>query len=683
MRVTGIWPLIWGLVVCLLYSGVSWPADAKVDKRYAITLVSSLQPIRPEELPDTAVLKQYHVYSSGFVKDGKRWYRLRLGFFDGVSTARPVLRQMRLRYHDAWVNTVNEKEYALALNSRIKAVSTPEIASETTSAVVPTADPAAALLDQARQALTAGETAAAIPLLQQVMVAVKKKADEGQQPQLSQAQLALELTGVAQERLGDMRTAMATYRRFLARYKEGDAVVRVQQRLAVLETISSPAPKAMPKLKEEPTSMEWGGSFSQFSNRDVRFLDGGGYEATSMLFNDLGISSRYRSERVDIRSRLDTSYRYNFRADNTTDDQLRLSSMFVDVRDKKYDVAAKLGRQSASSGGVLGRFDGALISYRADPHSKYNLVAGYPVELSSTSIIDETDRHFVGMSVDLGTFAKAWDLNIFGIDQRINGITDRQAMGGEVRYFDRKQSHMLLLDYDVSYSVVNSILALSNWFLPNQTVLNIVLDSRLIPVMSTTNALIGRTELGIDEMLTILSEDEIRQLARDRTSRSYSATFAVSHPLSDKYQLNADVSVFDQTDTPASGGVPAVQNGGEQYTYSMTMIGSSVFKEGDISIAGLRFSDTVTSAITTLNLNVRYPLTRAWRMGPTMIVDYRNNDLGVDQVSVRPSLRIDYRWLTNTTFDAEIALLHLKDLGSSASGSDTDLFFELGYRVDF
>jgi hypothetical protein len=69
-------------------------------------------------------------------------------------------------------------------------------------------------------------------------------------------------------------------------------------------------------------------------------------------------------------------------------------------------------------------------------------------------------------------------------------------------------------------------------------------------------------------------------------------------------------------------------------------------------------------------------------MGPGIVVDYRDNYIGFDQVSVKPSLRIDYRWLTNTTFDAEVALFHLEDLGSGV-GTDTDLFFELGYRVDF
>jgi hypothetical protein len=201
--------------------------------------------------------------------------------------------------------------------------------------------------------------------------------------------------------------------------------------------------------------------------------------------------------------------------------------------------------------------------------------------------------------------------------------------------------------------------------------------------MATTNALIGRTETSIDELLAIMSEDEIRQLARDRTSRSYSATLGVSHPLTEKYQLNFEASAYDQTDTVASGGVPAVESGATQYSYALTMIGSSVFKQGDISILGLHYADTGVAETSTVNLNVRYPLTNAWRVGPSLVMDYRNSHTGVDQLTTRPAVRIDYRWLSNISFDAELSLLNITELGSGGVGDSTDVFFELGYRVDF
>jgi hypothetical protein len=656
-----------GLLLCLLFPAVAFSADVVSNNRYAITLLSSQKPIQVDELPNTELLQKHLAYITRFNQNGQIWYRLRLGFFDSVNDAKATLRQLRFNYRDAWINKVSNSEFVFAGKNRVIA-----------AAAVSPATP----LEQAGQALTRGATAEAISLLQRFLAAVKRMSVKDKQAQAAQAREALELLGVAQERAGDNRAAIVTYNQYLVQYDKGEDVERVRQRLVVLQTVVAVAPKAMAKFEEKPDSMLWNGSFSQFSNRDVRFLDNGDFEISSILFSNLNVSGQYRSEAVDMRTQIDTSYRYKFNADNTTDDQLRLSSLFVDVNEKHFNTGARLGRQSTSSGGILGRFDGARLSYRPLPRWKYNLVAGYPVELSSSSTIDETDRYFVGLGVDMGSFAEVWDLSVFGITQKINGIVDRQAVGGEIRYSDRNQTHLVLLDYDVSYSQLNSFLTLSNWFLPTQTSINIVLDVRAVPVLTTTNALIGRAELGVDDLLLILSEDEVRQLARDRTSRSYSASFGVSHPFSDKYQINADVTAYNQANTPASGGVPAVDNGGDQFTYSLTMIGSGVFKLGDISILGLRYADTINAAIKSLNINVRYPLTHAWRAGPAIVVDYRDNIVGFDQLTIKPSMRIDYRWLNNITFDAEIAVLHTETLDSDL-GSDTDLYFELGYRVDF
>jgi len=678
--------IVWCLGLFLAPLMEVWAADAEKTARYGITMVSSLNPIRADELPDADLLKKYHIYTTQFTKGDQLWYRLRAGFFASYSEASSALNDIRGRYDDAWINKVSDSEYKLALANRIVSdeQAKPVVKqTEAKSVSPPINDEGERLIAAAREKLTGGDTAAALPLLNKVLTLLQADADAGREPQLRQARLALELLGVTQERLGQVKTAMATYKSYLSRYKEGPDADRVRQRLAVLETATAPARKAMPEFKEKTRELEWSGSFSQFSSRDIRYLDGGGTDISSQLFNDLGISSRYQGEAVDIRTQFDTSYRYTFNADNSTDDQLRLSTLFADFNARNFDGSARIGRQSSSRGGVLGRFDGVSLSYRALPRWKYNLVAGYPVELSSTSVINETDRHFAGLRIDMGTFAKAWDISLFGIDQMISGITDRQAVGGELRYSNRKRSHLILLDYDTSYHVVNSILALSNWFLPSQTSINLVLDSRTVPVMATSNALIGRTETSIDELLAVMSEDEVRQLARDRTSRSYSATLGVSHPLSEKYQLNAEVSAYNQTDTKASGGVQAVSGGAMQYYYSVTMIGSSVFKQGDISILGIRYADTDVAKTSSVNLNVRYPLTNAWRIGPSLVVDYRNSIFGVDQITTRPSVRIDYRWLSNISFDAQLSLLNISELGSNATGDTTDVFFELGYRVDF
>ena len=106
--------------------------------------------------------------------------------------------------------------------------------------------------------------------------------------------------------------------------------------------------------------------------------------------------------------------------------------------DRTRQLSLRLGRQSRSSGGVLGRFDGAFFSYQAASKVKLNLVAGYPV---NSAVFKEfvTNKYFYGASVDLGTFFDHWDYNLFFIRQMADGMLDREAVGVETRYFDQRQ----------------------------------------------------------------------------------------------------------------------------------------------------------------------------------------------------------------------------------------------------
>jgi hypothetical protein len=302
----------------------------------------------------------------------------------------------------------------------------------------------------------------------------------------------------------------------------------------------------------------------------------------------------------------------------------------------------------------------------------------------STRDNPDTDRYLYGISADLGTFANAWDFEAFFIEQQNDGVLDRRAVGGEARYFDPSLSVLTFVDYDISYQSLNTFIALGTWTLPDRTTINASLDYRNNPILTTTNAIQGQPVRSLADLLDTLSEDEVRQLAEDRTGELTTATLGASHPFTDQWQISGDVTVSNLSGTDASGGVEAIPGTGNEYFYNLQLIGSNLVKTGDISILGLRYADTSTSRISTLTLDTRYPIQNVWRINPRLRLDYRDNsNNNSTQWIGAPSLRVDYRWRRRYRFEIEGGGEWSTENLPNDSQDSSSYFFSLGYRVDF
>jgi len=203
---------------------------------------------------------------------------------------------------------------------------------------------------------------------------------------------------------------------------------------------------------------------------------------------------------------------------------------------------------------------------------------------------------------------------------------------------------LAFLDYDISYNDLNTLILLGTWILPAGTTFNASFDYRNSPVLTTTNALQGQNTGSISELEDFLSENEIRQLAEDRTADVKTVTGGISHPITDQLQISTDVTATTLSATVESGNVEAVPGTGWEYFYNLQFIGSSLIKEGDISVLGFRYTDGDNADIFSLTLNNRYPVNRNWRLNPRLRLDYRDNDDGTTQWLTRSAVRTDYRW---------------------------------------
>jgi hypothetical protein len=315
------------------------------------------------------------------------------------------------------------------------------------------------------------------------------------------------------------------------------------------------------------------------------------------------------------------------------------------------------------------------------PRLRINANVGYPVESTRNGI--DTNRNFYGLSADVGTFANAWDFSVYAVSQDYYGMTDRQAVGTEVRYFKPGLTFVGMVDYDIHYQSLNNVLLLGTLALPDRWTLNLNLDRRNSPSLMTRNAMIGQPVKTFDELFGMYTSAEIEQLARDRTADSDTYTVSVSRPFGERWQWTMDVASMTLGGTPASGGVAAIPAPGTDLAVATQLMGFGLFGRGDVNTAGLQYQTSDTTDTMSLGLSSQFPIGESWRIGPRLRVDQRDFKVdGSQQMMYTPSLRTEFRtrrWTLEFEGGAEISSRNL----NQSSEDTTRYYMSLGYRYDF
>ena len=181
-----------------------------------------------------------------------------------------------------------------------------------------------------------------------------------------------------------------------------------------------------------------------------------------------------------------------------------------------------------------------------------------------------------------------------------------------------------------------------------------------------------------------LSEDQIRELARDRSADSSSYTASLAHPLNDKLQVSGDITLSTMSATPASGGIDATPDSGEDWSYSIQLMGSDLIKSGDIAIIGLHRDTNPSSDTTSLNLNTRYPVNQALRINPRLRLDDRRfSSDGSTQWTTAPSIRVNYMWRRDFNLELEAGGEWSNRKTAAITDKTSGYYISAGYRVDF
>ncbi|HVO22928.1 MAG TPA: hypothetical protein VMW56_04810 [Candidatus Margulisiibacteriota bacterium] len=558
----------------------------------------------------------------------------------------------------------------------------------------------AAWMDEARAALRKNNPRGAIQLFTRILG----------YPENQYSAEAQEFLALAYQKNGQAAEARAQYEDYLRRYPVGEGSDRVRQRLAGL---APPSGEASAGLRTAPALLPAG----KFTNSGETTWTLVGSASAFYIRNDSFTTARdptlapnpnvdpdtHRVHQNEILTSLDATATWN---NDQTKGKIRFSGseehMFspasrdlvgvaafsVDTLVKDWNVRSVIGRQTLNTDGVLGRFDGALLSWQPLTMLRLDVVAGSPA-LSRFDLPFKDDKYFYSAGIGLGPFLGAFETTLYFTEQRDRWLLDREAVGMDARYFDQDKFMFGNVDYDIHFNRLNAAIFSGSWILPDKSTIYGGADYRRTPYLSTWNAVLNQPFATLYDLLkaNAYSSSQLQQLALAQTPVYKSAMIGFSHPLNDNLQVSADATVVNLTQPvtavgldPALAALPA----GNEYYYSTQLIANNIMKDGDMYIAALRYSQMTTSNMYVLDFNSRFPVTQDLRISPRLRLGYTTGrGTQLTEYTVLPSVLIDYQWTRNLSLELEVGAQWTNTLQAGVTSRATDLLATIGIRYDF
>ncbi|MFA5825645.1 MAG: hypothetical protein WC825_06700 [Gallionellaceae bacterium] len=509
------------------------------------------------------------------------------------------------------------------------------------------------------------------------------------------SQDAQEWVGVARERGGQPAKAKVEYELYLKLYTTEPGVQRVKQRLAGLALPATTVKMETPDKKIAPRSFVQGGISSRYyygqSKIDTTYPFNNASQTDtysiidqSSLISNIDATGRYVNEDYDNRIVFRDVHTKNFLPGKT--DRNRVNSAYIEYKNRTEDYSARLGRQTTGGGGVMGRFDGVAAGYGSPQDFRVNGVAGQLVDFTFTK-----QPIFYGVSVDKGP------VSIYLLNQTLEGILDRRALGGEFKYFEGGKTAFAALDYDIYFKVLNSTMLTGSWWVESTgTTYNFIADYRKSPSISIRNALNGAATTSVKDLLAVMNETQLQQLARDRTGNSAFSQMGITQKLSSTWQLGGDIKLAQTGGLPASGidpntGVSGVQgyvaaypSTGMEKTLTAQLIGSNLYSDSDITTFGGSYTTSgyVKSGQSVFVYN-RTSWDREFYVDTSWYFYSQSDNYGGNMVRNTPTLRLAYQIQQELSLDAEFGG-ELSDMsGPFQTSKSTRMFGSLGFRWDF
>lgn len=682
------------------------------------------------DAPVPRALQDYIVFTETRRVGARTVYEINLGYFDSRAEAERARRLLAERFPQAQVVDLRKpREYEPEPEPTVvaaQAPQAPEVPPAPPAVPVPAppapvreppaapASPQAELDARAAELLAAARSAADRQDIAGALDALARLLD---MPPNASSREAQEMAGLLRARSGDLARARAELELFLRQYPDGPDADRVRAELARLREA---APRVRARAPITPTTTLVG-SVSQF-------YYGGQSKVRTQEFQDSPISGlpelqsdntfsgtdqKQAVSSVDLNWRhrdAERDMRFVFRDSYTADlidsrrTKNRLSALYFDHRSTSLGTQVRVGRQSGTGGGVLGRFDGAQGGYLFAPKWRVNVVAGMPAD----RLLDSR-RRFVGTSLDAEALTPELSGSLYLIQQTIDGEIDRRALGSELRYFSGGTSAFGMLDYDQVLKDLNIAMLQATWQRADNTVVNLLIDRRATPMLSLGNALFFQTASppaqSIRELLASgATVGDLRAQVKGLNSYTTQAVLGVTTPVSARWQLGGDIRSTQIGEiSPVPNLLPYGQKPTRVLSLGTQVIATNLYSVRDTHVVGLSwlrgatqlvdvpdpvnpanstFRDSTYTAVL-LNYNNSSLIREALTVEPSIKFYRQTDNAGFKSTRWTPGLRLSHRLGKQLTTESELTSEYSKSSSPARHESSNRVYYYLGARYDF
>jgi tetratricopeptide (TPR) repeat protein len=442
------------------------------------------------------------------------------------------------------------------------------------------------------------------------------------------SQEAQELVGNARDKNGDFAKAKVEYELYVKLYPQTEGALRVNTRLAAINNGTAKVADNKFSTKKQinqvnQNTFSGGISQSYFGSKTSSTDTNAGVNThtqktdASFLLTRIDIKDRWRHNQYDDKFVISDAQLHKFPPNSKLSNVNNLYLAYWDHDDKLLGYTFRLGRQTGISQGLPSRFDGIFGKYTLNDQFKITGATGVIANGSHSQTL--TNRHFYGTALEFDLLASAISGNVYTIQQVADNLTERRAVGTELRYFNNTTNWFGRIDYDTIYSALNTVSLQGNWVDKNEISYNLILDHSKSPPLTAETAINALTftapispisPLSVSGVRKVLTTQQIFDVVKDTTPNVDSIFFGATKQVTPKWQFSGDMRLsrtqgtkgIDLNPVGIDAKADPIIGTGVSYDYFLHAIGTNVIFSDDTTGINLGYSDNPHSYVQSLLL---------------------------------------------------------------------------------